>query len=159
MSIRLCLPEGDRKGSCIVGATLAVALSRRDYMSDVIKAILATRVIAVIRLEHYDEAVPLAQALAAGGVSLLEFTLTGRGALDAISTVHAALGETVHVGVGTVLKAEEAKDALDAGAVFVVTPVVQPEVIATCSNRGVVSMCGAFTPTEVFAAQSAGADF
>jgi 2-dehydro-3-deoxyphosphogluconate aldolase/(4S)-4-hydroxy-2-oxoglutarate aldolase len=128
-------------------------------MSDVIEAILTARVIAVIRLEHYDEAIPLTQALVAGGISLLEFTLTGQGALAAIGAVRSALGETVHVGAGTVLSTQQATEALEAGATFVVTPVVQPEVIATCSRQGIVSMCGAFTPTEVFSAQNAGADF
>lgn len=82
-------------------------------MADLCDAILAERLVATVRLQRYGRAVEVAQALAAGGVRVIEFTLTGAGALAAIAAVRAALGV---VGAGTVLSAAEAEAALDAGA-------------------------------------------
>ena len=69
-----------------------------------IQQILAKKIVAVVRLDDYTRGVDVAQALAAGGVTVLEFTLTGHGALEAISATRQALGDAVCVGVGTVLK-------------------------------------------------------
>lgn len=119
---------------------------------------LEARIVAVVRLEQYDQALAVAQALLEGGVTAIEFTLTGAGALEAIAVASAALGDRAQIGVGTVLTPEMAEAAIDAGARFVVTPVVRPAVIATCRTRGVLSLCGALTPTEVLTAHEAGAD-
>lgn len=127
-------------------------------MSPVLEAIQAQRLIAVVRLDHYDQALSLMRALQAGGISLVEFTLTGAGAYTAISTARQEFASSMYVGVGTTLQAHEAEEAIRAGAQFVVTPVVQPEVIAVCRSRGVPVICGAFTPTEAWNAHSAGAD-
>ena len=127
-------------------------------MDNAVNAILAARLLAVIRLDRYDSAVEVAQALLAGGISILEFTLTGEGAYAAIAAVRAALGGAVTVGVGTVLHGGEASRAVDAGAQFAVTPAVRPGVIAACQARGLPILCGAFTPTEALAAHEAGAD-
>ena len=97
--------------------------------------ILASKIVAIIRLEEYSKAVEVARALVAGGISVLEFTLTGRGAITAIEAVGGALGGTVCVGVGSVLRAEDADAALSSGAEFLVTPAVRPTVIAIDIDR------------------------
>jgi 2-dehydro-3-deoxyphosphogluconate aldolase/(4S)-4-hydroxy-2-oxoglutarate aldolase len=118
--------------------------------------VLKNKIVAVIRLHDYQHAVETARALAAGGIPVLEFTLTGQGAIDAVVATRKALGEAVVVGVGTVLTAEEAETAIAAGAQFVVTPAVRPAVIAACVNRGTLSIAGGLTPTELLAAYEAG---
>ncbi|HEU4326722.1 MAG TPA: bifunctional 4-hydroxy-2-oxoglutarate aldolase/2-dehydro-3-deoxy-phosphogluconate aldolase [Roseiflexaceae bacterium] len=127
-------------------------------MTTATERIARARVVAVIRLERYDQAVAVATALLEGGVSALEFTLTGAGALEAITATRAALGDAALVGVGTVLDPAAAEAAVEAGAQFVVTPAVRPAVVAACRARGVASLCGALTPTEVLTAHEAGAD-
>ena len=123
-----------------------------------IQQILEKKVIAVVRLDDYNRAVGAAQALAAGGVTVLEFTLTGRGAMEAVSATRRALGDAVCVGVGTVLTSEEAEAAIDAGAQFAVTPALRRQVIATCIKRQTLILCGGLTPTELLEAHEAGAE-
>jgi 2-dehydro-3-deoxyphosphogluconate aldolase/(4S)-4-hydroxy-2-oxoglutarate aldolase len=123
-----------------------------------IQQILENKIVAVVRLDDYDRAVDVARALAAGGVNVLEFTLTGRGAVQAVSATRKALGDAVCVGVGTVLKAEDAEAAIDAGAQFLVTPALRRQVIATCVKRQTLILCGGFTPTELLEAYEAGAE-
>lgn len=123
-----------------------------------IDKILVEKVVAVVRLDDYSRAVEVAQALVAGGVTILEFTLTGLGALKAITTTRKALGDSACVGVGTVLKVEDAEAAIDAGAEFAVTPAVRQQVIATCVRRKTLILCGGFTPTELLEAHEAGAE-
>jgi 2-dehydro-3-deoxyphosphogluconate aldolase/(4S)-4-hydroxy-2-oxoglutarate aldolase len=127
-------------------------------MSGVFEAIQAQRLIAIIRLENYAQALAVTQALVAGGISLLEFTLTGTGAYEAITAVRQEFSSSVHVGVGTVLNAHEVEEAVAAGAQFVVTPLVRPEVIAACRSHQIPIICGALTPTEAWTAHTAGAD-
>ena len=123
-----------------------------------LEQILATKVVAVIRLEDYTRAVDVARALAAGGVTAMEFTLTGRGAIEAVSTTRKALGDAVCVGVGTVLTPEDADASIDAGAEFLVTPAVRRKVIQTCVKRNTLILCGGLTPTELLEAHEAGAE-
>jgi 2-dehydro-3-deoxyphosphogluconate aldolase/(4S)-4-hydroxy-2-oxoglutarate aldolase len=126
-------------------------------MTDIVDRLLHSRIVAVVRLEQYDQALAVAEALLEGGISALEFTLTGSGALEAIAGARGALGDTAQIGVGTVLTPEAAEAAIAAGAQFVVTPAVRPAVVAACRSRGVPCLCGAHTPTEVLAAHEAGA--
>lgn len=127
-------------------------------MTQILDSLLNAGIIAVVRLEQYDQAVAVAEALLEGGILAIEFTLTGAGAAEAISATRAALGDAAQIGVGTVLTPEAAETAIDAGAQFVVTPVVRPAVIAACRTRDVPILCGALTPTEVLTAHEAGAD-
>ncbi|MBX0328857.1 bifunctional 4-hydroxy-2-oxoglutarate aldolase/2-dehydro-3-deoxy-phosphogluconate aldolase [Oscillochloris sp. ZM17-4] len=120
--------------------------------------ILARRIVAIIRLDDYDKAVEVARALLAGGVPVMEFTLTGAGALEAIAAVRKELGDAVCVGVGSVLHAEQATAAIDSGAQFVVTPALRRPVIAACVNRGTLTLCGGVTPTELLDAYEAGSE-
>ncbi len=128
-------------------------------MQPVTRLILEKKIVAIVRLDNYDRAIEVARALAAGGVNVLEFTLTGEGAIDAIRAVRLALGDAVCVGVGTALSAEDAVKAIDAGAQFVVTPAVRKLVIAACVKRSIPVACGGFTATELLEAHEAGAAF
>jgi 2-dehydro-3-deoxyphosphogluconate aldolase/(4S)-4-hydroxy-2-oxoglutarate aldolase len=127
-------------------------------MTTVLDAIAAARIVAIVRLERYDRAAELGRALLAGGISALEFTLTGAGAHAAIGAARAALGDAAQIGVGSVLSTSDAEAAIAAGAQFVVTPALRLDVIAACRARGVPILCGAFTPTEALTAHEAGAD-
>jgi 2-dehydro-3-deoxyphosphogluconate aldolase/(4S)-4-hydroxy-2-oxoglutarate aldolase len=127
-------------------------------MTTVLDAIAAARIVAIVRLDRYDRAVEIAQALLAGGISAIEFTLTGAGAHDAIGAARGALGERAQIGVGSVLTPAAAAAAIAAGAQFVVTPALRPDVIVACHDRGAPILCGAFTPTEALTAHEAGAD-
>ncbi|MEO7908607.1 MAG: bifunctional 4-hydroxy-2-oxoglutarate aldolase/2-dehydro-3-deoxy-phosphogluconate aldolase, partial [Roseiflexaceae bacterium] len=110
-----------------------------------------------VRLERYDRAVEITRALLAGGISVVEFTLTGAGAYDAITATRAALGDAAYVGVGTVLNVDTAAASINAGAQFVVTPTTSPAVIRACVARGTPILSGALTPTEALTAHEAGA--
>jgi 2-dehydro-3-deoxyphosphogluconate aldolase/(4S)-4-hydroxy-2-oxoglutarate aldolase len=127
-------------------------------MTSIIDAIAAGRIVAIVRLERYDRAVEIARALLAGGITAMEFTLTGTGAHAAIGACRAALGNVAQIGVGTVLSPGAADAAIDAGAQFVVTPALRLDVIEACLARSVPMLCGAFTPTEALAAHEAGAN-
>ncbi len=120
--------------------------------------ILQQKIVAIVRLPDYDRAVEVARALVEGGVDVLEFTLTGQGALEAITATRRELGAAALVGVGSVLIADQALAAIDAGAQFIVTPALRHPVIATCVNRNVPIACGALTPTELLDAHEAGAE-
>ena len=120
--------------------------------------ILQKKLVAVVRLADYARAVEVAQALTAGGVTVLEFTLTGQGAIEAVTATRRALGSAVCVGVGSVIHAEQAQACLDAGAEFVVTPAVRLPVIDACVRRHVLCIAGGFTPTELLSAYEAGSE-
>lgn len=127
-------------------------------MASTLDQLLAAKIVAIVRLDNYDQSQEVAEALIEGGITALEFTLTGSGALEAISKTRASLGDAAQVGVGTVLTPEAAESAINAGAQFVVTPAVRPAVIGVCRARGVPSLCGALTPTEILTAHEAGAE-
>lgn len=123
-----------------------------------VERVIEQKIVAIVRLDNYATAVEVAHALVAGGISVLEYTLTGKGAIEAIEKVRAALGDKVCVGVGSVLKPEEANAAIDSGAQFVVTPAFRPLVISACLNRRIPILCGGFTPTELLQAYEAGSE-
>lgn len=122
---------------------------------DALDAIRADRAVAVIRGERVADPERLAWTLAGAGIRCVELTFTIPDVLRAIEAATAA-AEAV-VGAGTVTTADEARDAITAGARFVVSPVVVPEIVAPCREAGVPVFLGAFTPTEVHAALVAGA--
>ncbi len=124
----------------------------------VIDDILKKRMIAILRLEHYEQALEIAEALSAGGISILEITLTGRGANQAITSIRRTTGGRVRVGIGTVLHPQAVQEAVDAGAEFVVTPVLRTSIVEACQSLQVPVICGALTPTEALTAYEAGAD-
>jgi 2-dehydro-3-deoxyphosphogluconate aldolase/(4S)-4-hydroxy-2-oxoglutarate aldolase len=120
--------------------------------------ILEGGVVAVVRSERPEPLVQVVEALAAGGVTAAEITFTVPDAIEVLRAVRRALGDRIVLGAGTVLDPETARAALLAGAEYLVSPVVNLDVIRLCRRYDTVVMPGAFTPTEVLAAWEAGAD-
>jgi 2-dehydro-3-deoxyphosphogluconate aldolase/(4S)-4-hydroxy-2-oxoglutarate aldolase len=127
-------------------------------MNQPLQTILTSRVIGIIRMKEYTRAAETARALAAGGIRALEYTLSGSGALAAISEARAAVEPGIAVGAGTVLSVQDVEEARAAGAEFIVTPVLDVEVIKACNRLGLPIACGALSPTELYSAARAGAD-
>jgi 2-dehydro-3-deoxyphosphogluconate aldolase/(4S)-4-hydroxy-2-oxoglutarate aldolase len=112
------------------------------------------RVIPVIAIDNPEHAVPLAKALVAGGIRVLEVTLRTAHGLDAIRAMSAVEGAIV--GVGTLTQPEEFAAARDAGAVFGVSPGLTPALIEAARKSGLALLPGVMTPSEVLAAREAG---
>src|SRR3954468_11739933 len=119
---------------------------------------LAAGVVAVIRAQSKEQLAPIAQALLEGGVPSIEVTMSTPKALAGIEALADAIGDKAIIGVGTVLDAHTARDAISAGAQFVISPVLDEEIIATTKRYGKISIPGGFTPTEILRAWTAGAD-
>jgi len=127
--------------------------------ADIAQRIEAAGVIAILRLAHAGRVAEIADALGAGGIHILELTMTTPGALEEIARLAARLSSTAIVGAGTVLDTEVATACIDRGAQFIVSPVCRPALVETCHRHDRVVMPGGLTPTEVLNAWSAGADF
>ena len=112
--------------------------------------------VAVVRLGSATQAQDVVAALADGGVTAIEVTFTTPGALDLIASLSGR--ESLLVGAGSVLTAEQARHAIEAGARYIVSPVFDPDVLATAHTYDVPAMPGAYTPTEIMRAYAAGAD-
>ena len=124
----------------------------------ILNLVAESGVVAVIRAPSPEILVDIAQALLAGGVPAIEVTMTTPKAIAAIEKLADRYGDQAVVGVGTVLDAPTARDAIAAGAQFVVSPVFDATVVATTRRYGKISIPGAFTPTEIMTAWSCGAD-
>jgi len=116
-------------------------------------------VIAVVRAQKAEQVLPLSEALVAGGVIAIEITMTTPNAAACIRELSQKLGTRAVVGVGTVLDVTTCQAALDAGAQFVVSPIMRPELVPVCHAADKPVMLGAYTPTEAQLAHEAGADF
>ena len=123
----------------------------------VLSKIKAETVIALIRADSPDGLLDCARALAAGGLTSIELTMTTPGAIRMLEKATAELPDFLF-GLGTVLDAETARAGILAGAKFIVTPGARLDVVAMCQRYSVPIFCGAFTPTEVIAVWEAGAD-
>ncbi len=119
----------------------------------------ACGIVAIIRANSANELIETASAIHAGGVNVIEVTMTTPNALQVINDVSSAYGDTVLVGAGSVLDAETARAVILAGAEFIVSPVTKSDVIEICNRYGKVVIPGAFTPTEILAAWEMGADY
>lgn len=105
-------------------------------------------IIAVLIIDRVDDAVPLARALLAGGVNVMELTLRTPAAIDALKAITAEVPEMV-AGVGTVLTPEQAKLAKESGAAFAVAPGFNPRVLAAAREQGISFAPGVLTPTDI----------
>jgi 2-dehydro-3-deoxyphosphogluconate aldolase/(4S)-4-hydroxy-2-oxoglutarate aldolase len=121
------------------------------------RQLLDTRIVAIFRAPGPKRIEAVAEVLVEHGVSCLEISLTTPGAVVAISALRRRLGADASVGAGTVIGVDALASVLDAGAEFIVTPVVQPEVIGACAAGGIPCYPGAFSATEVLGAWEAGA--
>jgi 2-dehydro-3-deoxyphosphogluconate aldolase / (4S)-4-hydroxy-2-oxoglutarate aldolase len=117
-----------------------------------------TKVAGVIRTPSDDVAFDACIAAIEGGMGTIEITMTVPSCLDIVRRLLASTSGTVPVGVGTVFDAATVEAAKDAGASFVVTPVVLPEVVAACQRVDLLCVLGAMTPTEIHQARMAGAN-
>jgi 2-dehydro-3-deoxyphosphogluconate aldolase/(4S)-4-hydroxy-2-oxoglutarate aldolase len=115
-------------------------------------------IIPIIRAPSADAAVAVAEALLHAGLTVAEITMTVSNAIDAIGAIAKRYPGKVLLGAGTVTDAEMARRAVDAGAEFIVTPCLVPEVIAAAQRADVAVLPGALTPGEVFEAFRAGGD-
>ncbi len=115
--------------------------------------------VPVLRARSVAEAHALVEAILAGGVTVIEVTMTVPGAIDVLRDLKTKYGKEVLLGSGTVTTAAQARATIEAGAEFVLSPSLHPEVIAETKRLGKVSIPGALTPTEVINAWEAGADY
>lgn len=117
-------------------------------------AVVRSGIVAILRAPTADGFAAVADVLIDNGITALEVTLTSRGAIEALAGLRRQLPESVAVGAGTVLTADDAKAAVDAGAEFLISPVFDPALVA---GAEVPFYPGTSTPTELYAAHRAGA--
>lgn len=115
--------------------------------------------VPVLRAQSAAEGHALVEAMLAGGVTVVEVTMTVPGAVELLRALKKQHGSQLLLGSGTVTTAAQAASTIEAGAEFVVSPSLHPEVIAKTKELGKVSIPGALTPTEVITAWNAGADY
>ena len=130
-------------------------MSSRKEIRD---GLLARKISAIVRTDDQSVAEQAMAAAVEGGFSVIEFTLNTPGALELI-TQFRSMDESLLVGAGTVMTPQAAKEAVNAGAQFIVSPVCDSAVIREAGEMGVVSIPGTQTPTEMQNAHEAGADF
>jgi 2-dehydro-3-deoxyphosphogluconate aldolase/(4S)-4-hydroxy-2-oxoglutarate aldolase len=149
-------PEMSRSAPATTGRleTLTAMSKKQETLS----RLYETGVVAVIRADKPDDLVDVACALAQGGVTIIEITLTVPKALQVIEQACDQLDGEVLIGAGTVLDSATTRAAILAGANYIVSPAVRPDVIETCRRYDVPCMPGAMTPTEVLNAWELGAD-
>ena len=121
-------------------------------------AIEEAGVVAVVRMQESDRLRAVIDALADGGVRALEITMTVPGAIDLIQGLSSTLSGDFVLGAGTVLDPQTAARVIDAGARFVVSPILRPAIIEVCHRNGVAALPGCFSPTEILTAWESGAD-
>jgi 2-dehydro-3-deoxyphosphogluconate aldolase/(4S)-4-hydroxy-2-oxoglutarate aldolase len=123
-----------------------------------LQQVLDCGIVAVVRCPDSQQLVEVCRALADGGVTVVEITMSVPNALEVLRDVRRALADRLLLGAGTVLDGETARAVLLAGAEYVVAPTVNLEVIRLCQRYDKLVMPGAFTPTEILSAWEAGAD-
>ena len=141
---------------------MAIAQRPLATRRDLIRVFSEDRLVAVVRVARAELAERCARALAEAGLRLIEITLTVPDALaviERLSSDEAIAERGATIGAGTVLSGRQAEDALLAGARFVVSPVLVPEMIAAARARDAMSMPGTMTPTEIVRAAELGADW
>jgi len=126
---------------------------------DDLQRIVDRGIVAVVRAENAEKALAVAEAIKAGGIDIIEITLTVPGCMDVIRELARAYsGKEVLIGAGTVLGPETARTALLCGAEFVVSPHLNPETVRLCNRYQKVCIPGAMSVTEVVQAMECGAD-
>lgn len=132
---------------------------------EIIENVYRNKIIAIVRGMEPEYCVKLAEALWKGGINMVEVTFNQKSTdhfaatTEAIRAIHDELGGKVYVGAGTVLTKEQVDLAKNAGALYIITPSTNTEVIRYAKEQGLVVMPGAMTPSEVVEAYEAGADF
>lgn len=127
--------------------------------NEIQQRIEASGLIPVLRARSAREALAVSEAMVAGGVSVIEVTMTVPGAIDVLRELRKNYGDRLLLGSGTVTDAKQCAATIDAGALFVVSPSLHLDVIAKTKEMGKLSIPGALTPTEIITAWNAGADY
>jgi 2-dehydro-3-deoxyphosphogluconate aldolase / (4S)-4-hydroxy-2-oxoglutarate aldolase len=125
---------------------------------EILIQILEKKVVAVLRVQEADKLKKIIEALAAGGVTVAEITMTVPNAIELIEKMAKELDKNIILGVGSVITPQVAEDAIKAGAKYVVSPIFKKEVVEIAHKYDVPSIPGCFTPTEIQTAWEAGAD-
>ena len=115
--------------------------------------------IPIVRAASAKHALQAAEAVCAGGIPIVEITMTVPGAVDLIAQLAKTVGNQILIGAGTVLDAETAQRCIDAGAEFIVSPGFDADTVQHVKRLGKLMAAGALTPTEVVNAWKAGSDF
>ncbi len=123
---------------------------------ELISMMARRRLVAEVRTDTAIQALSVVDALAAGGVTSVEVSLTIPGVSEILT--HLATRQDVVVGAGSVLDERQASDAISSGARFIASPIFNAEIIPVCRDANVACVLGALTPTEIIAAQRAGAE-
>jgi 2-dehydro-3-deoxyphosphogluconate aldolase/(4S)-4-hydroxy-2-oxoglutarate aldolase len=128
---------------------------RKVNIMNVNNTVEEVRLVPVVVIDDAADAIPTAEALKAGGVPIMEITLRTKAGLSAIEAASEKVSDII-VGAGTVLTGEQAKDAISAGAKFIVLPGFDAGIVSFCLERGVSVFPGCVTPTEIMAAMGMG---
>jgi 2-dehydro-3-deoxyphosphogluconate aldolase/(4S)-4-hydroxy-2-oxoglutarate aldolase len=126
---------------------------------EVRQRIIDIGIIPVLRVSSPDLAIVAAEAVCKGGITIVEVTMTVPKAIDVIRELAVSMDSNVIIGAGTVLDPRTAQQCLDAGAEFLVSPVLNSEITALAMKEGKLVMAGALTPTEIMSAWKSGSDF
>src|ERR1700733_5223130 len=126
---------------------------------DAASRILEIGIVPVVRASSAKQALRAVEAVCAGGIPIVEITMTVPGAVEVIAQLAQSMGSEVLIGAGTVLDAGAAERCIDAGAEFIVSPGFDLETVKFANRRDKLMMAGALTPTEVITAWKAGSDF
>jgi len=126
--------------------------------TEVVERIIESGVVAVIRMKDTNRLLKVIEAVRSGGVKCIEITMTVPGAIEIIHQLSKVVPPDVLVGAGTVVDEETAGKVIDAGATFVVGPVLNLGIVSLCVKRDIAIMPGCYTPTEILAGWKAGAD-
>ena len=129
-------------------------MSRETILAEIFKR----KAVAVVRIKEADKLRKVIDAINEGGISVAEITMTVPNAIQLIEQMSKEVDENIIIGVGSVLNAKVAEDAINAGAKYVVSPIFKKEIIETAHKFEIPAMPGCFTPTEIQTAYEAGAD-
>ncbi len=125
---------------------------------DIVEKIITDKAVAVIRLNEGDDVLKIVEAIRNGGITSIEITMTTPNALKLIEELNNIYNDDLLVGVGSVLDEVTAKDAINSGAQYVVSPIFDKNIIKTVTGNNIPVMPGCFTPTEIYKAYKSGAD-
>lgn len=129
-------------------------MNKKQILDEIFKR----KAVAVLRIKEEDKLKKVIQAIADGGVSIAEITMTVPNAIKLIEKMNNELDENIIIGVGSVLNKQTAEDAIKAGAKYIVSPILKKEIIEMAQKYDVPVMPGCFTPTEIYSAFEMGAD-
>jgi len=123
---------------------------------DALSHILDKKIIAIVRGAEPGAVLQMAESLCEGGIQLMEITLNSPQALAVIEELTKKMGDKMLIGAGTVLTVQDAEKAIASGARFIISPIVDVATIEVTRRHGVVSIPGAYTPTEIVHARTSG---